>query len=122
MLHSRCPLYTKSRMAFPKEKNAVKANEDHLYLVQYQTRRDSFNILDRSNELRKQGNIRVVVRRDNQLFNNLFFLQKLVSFVEKSMSEYFSVKTSRVMPRKFEFINEIYNVVALSYCDKFKVS
>lgn len=36
------------------------------------------------------------------------------------MGQYYEIKTNRIMPRKFEFINEIYNILALAYLDKLK--
>lgn len=37
------------------------------------------------------------------------------------MGQYYEIKTNRVMPRRFEFINEIYNILALAYLDQLKI-
>lgn len=42
----------------------------------------------------------------------------MAKFVEQAMGEYVILKTRRVMPRKFEFMNEVYNILALAYLDK----
>jgi len=35
------------------------------------------------------------------------------------MGDYVVKKTNRIMPWKFEFINEVYNILALAYVDQY---
>lgn len=52
----------------------------------------------------------------------LFLSQKLSEYVESVMGDYVILKTHRVMPWKFEYINEVYNTLALAYTDTFTVA
>lgn len=98
MLWCRKPQYAKR---YVKNPDAVKkVTEDALFRIQYQTRRDVFKQLVRIKELAKYD-------RDG-----------LRNYVEDVISNYYSIKTKRVFPRKFEFISEIFNIVGLSYLDE----
>lgn len=48
-------------------------------------------------------------------------MQRLRKFVSKVMFEFVVLKTKRVMPWKIEFMNEVYNHLALSLCEAYKV-
>lgn len=104
MLQARQPIYTKTHKMCPDEQLRLEIKNVHLNRVQYQTRRDVFNQLDEIKKLRTKGD-----------------LKKLVKFVENVMGEYYEIKTNRIFPRKFEFINEVYNILALAYLDKLQI-
>ncbi|KAM8720556.1 hypothetical protein ACLKA7_006576 [Drosophila subpalustris] len=91
MMHSRKPLYQ------IREKN----REKYLYGVEYQTRRDCYRILRDVRSLRQKGDI-----------------DRLTDYVEESMSTKIEIKTHRTLPWKYEFINEVYNVLALAHIDE----
>lgn len=38
------------------------------------------------------------------------------------MGDYYITKTNRVMCWKFEFINEVYNTLALALCEQYQIS
>lgn len=98
MLWCRKPQYAKR---YVKNPDAVKkVTEDALFRIQFQTRRDVFKQLVKIKELAKHD-------RDG-----------LRNYVEDVISNYYSIKTKRVFPRKFEFISEIFNIVGLSYLDE----
>lgn len=92
MMHARKPMYPIS------EQNN---REKYLYRVEYQTRRDCYRILNEVRKLRRDGDI-----------------DKLSDYVENAMSTYIELKTQQTLPWKFEFINEVYNTVALAHIDK----
>lgn len=48
-------------------------------------------------------------------------LQKLTTYVEDVMGNYVTIKTNRIMPWKFEFINEVYNYLGLARINEFKI-
>lgn len=98
MLWSRKPQYAKR---YVKNPDAVKkVHEEALFRIQFQTRRDVFKQLVHIKELAKSD-------RD-----------ALRQYVEDVVSNYYSIKTKRVFPRKFEFISEIFNIVGLSYLEE----
>lgn len=51
----------------------------------------------------------------------MFYPQKLSEFIEEVMGDYTTIKTHRVMPWKFEFINEVYNYLGLARLNEFKI-
>lgn len=91
MMHARKPLYPIS----------AKNREKYLYRVEYQTRRDCFRIL-----------------RDVRRFRRERDIDRLTDYVEKVMSTKIELKTQRTLPWKFEFINEVYNILALAHLDQ----
>lgn len=98
MLWNRKPQYAKK---YVKNTESVKkVTEQALSRIQLQTRRDVFNQLVRIKELAKHDR------------------EGLRNYVEDVISNYYSIKTKRVFPRKFEFISEIFNIVGLSYLDE----
>jgi len=91
MMHARKPLYPIS----------AKNREKYLYRVEYQTRRDCFRIL-----------------RDVRRFRRERDIDRLTDYVEQVMSTKIELKTQRTLPWKFEFINEVYNILALAHLDQ----
>ncbi|XP_061397899.1 uncharacterized protein LOC133333604 [Musca vetustissima] len=100
MLQARSPLYTEQWRKCPNKRIGSKRKEEHLNRVQYQTRRTMFSQLRTIRRLRDEGDI-----------------DKLSKYVEEVMGDYVVLKTQRVMPWKFEFINEVYNILALAHAD-----
>lgn len=45
----------------------------------------------------------------------------MLKWVDKIMSTVYATKTERVFPRKFEFVNEVYNIVGLAYLNRLRV-
>ncbi|KAL7728257.1 hypothetical protein ACLKA6_007363 [Drosophila palustris] len=104
MLHTRCPKYTHHIHKYPNEELFLKYQQENLFRIQYQTRRNMFKIL---------RTIRDLIRNEK--------LQKLTNFVEEVMGSYVTIKTNRIMPWKFEFINEVYNYLGLARINEFKI-
>ncbi|KAH8298447.1 hypothetical protein KR044_003475 [Drosophila immigrans] len=104
MLQSRSPLYYVSFLKYPNKKMLEKNKEANLFRVQYQTFRNMIADLKHIRLLRKEKRITT-----------------LCDYVEKIMGDYYVLKRNRVMCWKFEFINEVYNTLALALCDQFVV-
>ncbi|XP_068156546.1 uncharacterized protein wa-cup isoform X2 [Drosophila tropicalis] len=104
MLHARCPMYATHLHKYASGDLYSKHQEDNLNRIQYQTRRNMFKILRSIRHLIKVGE-----------------LNKLTHFIEEVMGEYVSIKTNRVMPWKFEFINEVYNYLGLARINEYKI-
>ncbi|KAH8387080.1 hypothetical protein KR093_004562 [Drosophila rubida] len=104
MLHARSPLYNEihQRMEYPEK--AEKFHDENMFRIQYQTRRNMISILRTITALRAQNDTR-----------------RLRKFVEKAMGEYNVLKTRRAMPWKIEFMNEVYNHLALSLCEGYRL-
>lgn len=100
MLQARNPLYSIRMKRCPDKKRCAKEKQDNLNRIQYSTRRMMFIILNTIKRLRQQGNIHEISR-----------------YIEEVMGDYIILKTHRLMPWKFEFINEVYNTLALAYLD-----
>lgn len=97
-LWSRKPLYTMRKAQQPTGGRSTDVAEQGLYRIQYQTRREVFAQLAEIQRLADAGQLdRVRARVDHVIAN------------------YYSTKTRRVFPRKFEFLNEVINEVALVY-------
>lgn len=47
--------------------------------------------------------------------------QRLRDYVSRTMGEYNVLKTTRILPWKMEFMNEVYNHVALSLCETYQL-
>ncbi|KAH8335558.1 hypothetical protein KR074_005987 [Drosophila pseudoananassae] len=104
MLHTRCPMYAQHQQKYPNTALWTKQKEENLYRIQYQTRRNMFKILRSIRQLIRVGDLR-----------------KLSNFIEEVMGDYTTIKTNRVMPWKFEFINEVYNYLGLARLNEFKI-
>lgn len=101
MLHARAPLYTKTFENCPSKKLKEKIKSDHLFRVQYQVHRNTHIILNKAKQLRKNKQV-----------------EKLTSYLEEIMGDYIVLKSRRVLPWKFEFINEVYNILALAHIEQ----
>lgn len=98
--------------------------EASLFRMQYQTRRDMMTILRNMKQYRLNKNLSV--RNPNNHGTDLAFLfelhlKKLGSYVEEVMGDYVVLKTDRIMPWKFEFMNEVYNIYALALSEQYYV-
>lgn len=94
MMKSRSPLYSKK----------LGSNKTEMFRIQYQSRRDVFNQLDEIQRIFEKGSIK-----------------ELTEFVSKLLENYYSIKTVKILPRKFELANEITNYVALKYLSLIKI-
>ncbi|BFG01389.1 uncharacterized protein DMAD_01151 [Drosophila madeirensis] len=104
MLHARSPLYNDVPQENRNFKMSQRFREESLCRIQYQTRRNMHSIL---------RTIRFLRRHDD--------LARLRKFVEDVMGNYVRVKTSRIMPWKTEFTNEVYNHLALSLSEGYRL-
>ncbi|KAH8238445.1 hypothetical protein KR032_006945 [Drosophila birchii] len=102
MLHARSPMYNEYFQRSPVMEERMR--EANLYRIQYQTRRNMHSILRTVRVLRKK--------------NDITCLRK---FVEDVMGNYVILKTDRLMPWKVEFMNEVYNHLALSLCETYRI-
>ncbi|KAH8259549.1 hypothetical protein KR026_006185 [Drosophila bipectinata] len=101
MLEARSPMFYVRHKKFTNPQLMEKFRQDYLYRVQYQTRRNMNSVLRSIKFLRKTNNV-----------------AKLASYVEEVMGDYVVKKTNRTMPWKFEFLNEVYNTLALAHMDQ----
>ncbi|KAH8278359.1 hypothetical protein KR018_000314, partial [Drosophila ironensis] len=104
MLHTQCPLYAQHRLRYPNEALYTKQQEENLYRIQYQTRRNMFKIL-----------------RSIRQFIRVGDLEKLSTFVDEVTGDYTTIKTNRVMPWKFVFLNEVFNYLGLARINEYKI-
>ncbi|KAH8402472.1 hypothetical protein KR009_012212 [Drosophila setifemur] len=103
MLQSRCPLYLVNYMKYRNKSMSDRYREAYLFRVQYQTHRNMNAALKQIRALRKAKKA-----------------AELTKFVEEVMGDYVVLKTSRVMCWKFEFLNEVYNTLALALAEQFR--
>ncbi|XP_033170056.1 uncharacterized protein LOC117147316 isoform X1 [Drosophila mauritiana] len=105
MLQARNPMYNRryvrQRHGPIADQERHRWQEMHLFHTQYQTRRDCMRMLHEVHRRRREGDV-----------------EKLSDYVEDTMSRFIEHKTHRTLPWKFEFINEVYNILALAHCDK----
>ncbi|XP_017139713.1 uncharacterized protein LOC108154102 [Drosophila miranda] len=101
MLHARAPMYYIQYNKFTNKKLMDKFREDFLFRKQYQTGRNMRSVLRNIRHLRAVGNV-----------------TRLSKYVEEVMGDYVVLKTSRIMPWKFEFMNEVYNTLALAFAEQ----
>lgn len=104
MLHTRCPLYCARQKNSANMELHQKTKQENLYRIQYQTRRNMFKILKSIRHLICMGE-----------------LDKLTEFVEEVMGNYVAIKTNRIMPWKFEFINEVFNLLGMARVGVYKL-
>ncbi|XP_017056325.1 LOW QUALITY PROTEIN: uncharacterized protein LOC108098116 [Drosophila ficusphila] len=102
MLQARSPMYNEYYQRSPRMEFCMR--EANLFRIQYQTRRNMFSILRTIQVLRKKKDIK-----------------RLRKFVEDVMGNYVVIKTNRLMPWKTEFMNEVYNNLALSLCEQYRL-
>lgn len=101
MLWSREPCYAKTYTENPARKNAAKLEQ--LRQAQYHTRINAFIHLTEIKRLQKTNFI------------------EMLRWIEKIMSTTYATKTVQHFPRKFEFFNEIYNIVGIAYLNRLHV-
>ncbi|XP_030375536.1 uncharacterized protein LOC115624829 [Scaptodrosophila lebanonensis] len=104
MLHTRSPLYYIRCIKYKDKKMLDKLQQKYLFRIQYQTRRNMISALRSVRYLREKRNV-----------------SKLMKYVEELMGDYVMIKTNRLMPWKFEFMNDIYNTLALALVDQYNV-
>ncbi|XP_030375442.1 uncharacterized protein LOC115624752 [Scaptodrosophila lebanonensis] len=104
MLQARCPLYYVRYIKYKNKRMLTKFREDYLFRIQYQTRRNMISVLRSIRHLRETKNV-----------------ARLSKYVEEVMGDYVVLKTHRIMPWKFEFMNEVYNTLALALVEQYKV-
>ncbi|KAH8405329.1 hypothetical protein KR222_005353 [Zaprionus bogoriensis] len=100
MIYARSPMYYVRHMQHmsPKFREAI------LFRIQHQTRRNMLSILRNIREYK--------AKKD---------LPKLASYIEEVMGDYVVLKTLRIMPWKVEFLNEVYNNLALALTEQYYI-
>ncbi|KAH8356151.1 hypothetical protein KR200_002447, partial [Drosophila serrata] len=101
MLHAQNPLYNREHARHLSEKVKHRRREMHLFHVELKTRRDCLRMLREVRARRREGDV-----------------DKLSDYVESIMSRYIEQKTHRTLPWKWEFLNDVYNILALAYLDR----
>ncbi|XP_068159052.1 uncharacterized protein p-cup isoform X1 [Drosophila tropicalis] len=101
MMHARNPLYNRNQLRGQGSQACERTLNKHLYRLEYQTRRDCFRMLREVRQRRRERNI-----------------ERMTNYVERIMSTYIDLKTHRILPWKFEFVNEVYNILALAHVDR----
>ncbi|KAM8713742.1 hypothetical protein ACLKA7_013982 [Drosophila subpalustris] len=104
MLQTRSPLYYVNYLKYGNTGMLEKCREAYLFRKQYQIQRNMFENLRQIRKLRKEKRI-----------------HSLLKYVEKVMGDYYVTKTNRVMCWKFEFINEVYNTLALALSEQYEI-
>lgn len=104
MLHARNPIYTYKKIMFRNQELGTKTKQQNLYRDMYQNRRDVFTQLGRARKFRKEKN-----------------LDKLLQYTEKILSEFYQTITVQRFPRKFEFVTELCNNVALACVEQLQI-
>nr|XP_043068914.1 uncharacterized protein LOC108131907 [Drosophila bipectinata] len=107
MMHARNPLYNRTFIRNSGdigERSQRRRREAHLFHLEYQTRRDCFRMLRQVRALRRAGNV-----------------DKMSDYVEHIMSNNIELKTHRTLPWKWEFLNEVYNLMGLAHTDRCSV-
>lgn len=56
-----------------------------------------------------------------QIHIKKYKLSELSKFVEDIMNKFYSIQTRRILPRKFEFMNEIFNIYSLTLLSTLKI-
>ncbi|XP_017112673.1 uncharacterized protein LOC108136186 [Drosophila elegans] len=107
MMHARNPLYNRlytmqRHGRIGEQERRQRLREMHLFHVQYRTRRDCLRMLHELHRRRREG----------------LDPEGLSDYVERTMSVHFELKTQRTLPWKWEFLNDVYNTLALAYCDR----
>ncbi|XP_017067321.1 uncharacterized protein LOC108105339 [Drosophila eugracilis] len=105
MMQARNPLYNRrhvrQRHGRIDEQELRRRREVHLFHTQHQIRRDCLRMLHEVHRRRREGNV-----------------EKLSDYVESIMSGFIELKNHRALPWKWELLNDIYNTVAMAYCDR----
>ncbi|XP_023166580.2 uncharacterized protein LOC111596540 isoform X2 [Drosophila hydei] len=101
MCHSRSPLYYCRHMKCRGTQICERSQTTALFRIEYQTRRDCFRMLREVHKRRQERNI-----------------ERLTDYIEQIMSTNILLRTNRTLPWKWEFVNEVYNILALAHIDK----
>lgn len=102
MLYKREPFH--ARHAGPNGRLCAENKRIGLQRLQAQARRDSFNFLATVKQLYAAGNV-----------------APMFDFIEQIMTDYFPLKTLRILPRKWEIMDDIYNIAGMAYMRKLVV-
>lgn len=89
------PLYSILHLQYRNSEDMEKAKKQNLILLQYKAFRDTMTHLDK-----------IHARRYN--------VAKLTTFINDIIHNFYTIKTRRVLPRKFEIMSEIFNIYAMS--------
>ncbi|XP_055634996.1 uncharacterized protein LOC129774928 [Toxorhynchites rutilus septentrionalis] len=103
-LQSRYPVYTYRRNRFGSSEKAADYLMDNIFKIRYKTYRDVHNQLDHMHELRAAEK-----------------LNALREYVGDTLWNHYQIKTERVFPDRYKFVNEICNLVGLAITDSYKV-
>lgn len=98
-LEARDPLYNINFNRWTKMEHETTLNR-----IQYRTKRQMKIVFDEARRLRSEG------RAD-----------LLSKYLDAFMGDYLILKTNRIAPCKFEYLNEIYNTLGLAYLDELDV-
>lgn len=101
MLQARSPLYNEKEKRCGNKAMCEANRKATIFRTRNSTRRTCIIVLARIKHFRERGNI-----------------HELTNMVEEIMGDYISLKTHKIMPWKFEFINEIHNTLALAHIDR----
>ncbi|EDV92413.1 outer dynein arm-docking complex subunit 4 [Drosophila grimshawi] len=101
MLHARRPLYHSKQEKCRISQICERNREKYLYRVQYQCRRDCHSMLREVRQRRQERDI-----------------ERLTEYVEHIMSTNIVLKTFRVLPWKWEFITDVFNILGLAHVDR----
>ncbi|BFG01810.1 uncharacterized protein DMAD_01474 [Drosophila madeirensis] len=100
-MHARNPMYNSKKKKCRKTLSGEKTRERYLFHLEYQTRRDCMRMLREVHQLRAEGNV-----------------EGLTDYIEHIMSTITDLKTHRTLPWKWEFVNDVYNSLALAHADQ----
>ncbi|XP_017853387.1 uncharacterized protein LOC108607224 isoform X2 [Drosophila busckii] len=101
IMHARRPLYYCMQEKCLSKRLCEQNREHRLHHIAYQTRRDCHRILRETHRLRAEGNV-----------------DRLTNYIDRVMTESIELKTLRILPWKFEFLNEVYNILGMAHIDK----
>lgn len=101
MLEARDPLYKIKYDRCKDMSRCTKYFDASMKRIQYKTKRQLGIVLDQARQLKEQGQT-----------------EKLCKYLEAFMGDYLILKTHKIVPWKFEYINEIYNILGLTYIEE----
>lgn len=96
------PLYSILHLQYRNPADLVAANKQNMLLLQYKSFKETMKHLDQVHE-----------RRYN--------VAELTSFIDDIINNYYTIKTRRVLPRKFEIMSEIFNIYAVTILSCFHI-
>uniref|UniRef100_A0A336M7M5 CSON011564 protein n=1 Tax=Culicoides sonorensis TaxID=179676 RepID=A0A336M7M5_CULSO len=104
MIHARNPIYSSKKTISTHSDSKNCAKQRTFYMKMYLNRREAFKTLDLAKQLRNE-------RKFNELLR----------YTDKILNEFYQMCTVKEFPRKFEFVTELCNNVALAYIDKLRI-